>query len=384
MNPVLAAAQAKDFPPMAQVRKTLKIDWYRCPIDKAVLSSLVQKSDAKGFVQAAGHLGLWMATGTACLMLFNASQWLWFFIALFLHGTVASFFTAPNHELCHRTVFKTPWLNEIFLRLFCVFGWLNFRVYRFSHNYHHRYTLFLEGDREEILPVTPSLRVLYILQLFTFNLFGGYQSRGLIPTFKGVVKIARNDFSNPFNSWGEELYEGHDSQRKAAVDWSRTMLAFHAMVAVVAVLIGQPIIILLVSGSIFVANWHRYFVGVTMHCGLRSSVNDFRKCARTVTLDPVTEFLYWHMNWHLEHHMFAAVPCYHLPRLHRAVADDMPQPRTLLGAWKEMRATWRRQKTDPGYAYDTPVPEPRVAIAADKDPNAESVGDLVEREFASQ
>jgi len=384
VNPVLAAAQTEEFPPMAEVRKTLKIDWYRCPIDKKVLSTLVQKDDAKGLFQAAGHFGLWIITGVTSYLLFNAGLWGWFLLALFLHGTVASFFTAPNHELCHRTVFKTPWLNEFFLRLFCLFGWLNFRVYRFSHNYHHRYTLFLEGDREEILPVTPSLRVLYILQLFTFNIFGGYQSRGLVPTIKGVVQIARNDFSNPFNSWGEELYQGHDSQRKAAVNWARIMLLFHGGVAVIALAIGQPIMILLVSGSIFVANWHRYFVGVTMHCGLCSSVNDFRKCARSVTLDPISEFLYWHMNWHLEHHMFAAVPCYNLKKLHAAVAADMPKPRTLFGAWKEMRETWQRQKTDPDYAFDTPVPDARNVGNTELNPNAESVGDLIEREFAAK
>ena len=384
MNPVFAAAQAKDFPPMAEVRKTLKIDWYRCPIDKKVLTGLVQKSDARGLFQAGGHFGLWVVTGVTSFLLFNSGQWGWFFIALFLHGTVATFFTAPNHELCHRTVFKTPWVNEFFLRLFGLFGWLNFRIYRFSHNYHHRYTLFLEGDREEILPVTPSLRALYILQLFTFNIFGGYQSRGVIPTIRGFIQIARNDFSNPFNSWGEELYEGHDSQRRSAMSWARIVLAFHALVALLALAVGQPILILLVSGSVFVANWHRYFVGVTMHCGLRSGVSDFRKCARSVTLDPLSEFLYWHMNWHLEHHMFAAVPCYNLKKLHTAVADDMPTTRTVIGAWKEMRETWRKQKTDPNYAFDTPVPEPRQAASTEVDPNAESVGDLVEREFTSK
>ena len=109
---------------MAEVRKTLKINWYRCPIDKKELSLLVKKSDVSGLCQAAGHLGLWIVTGVSSFVMFNSGQWFWFFVALFLHGTVASFFTAPNHELCHRTVFKTPWLNEMFLRLFCLFGWL--------------------------------------------------------------------------------------------------------------------------------------------------------------------------------------------------------------------------------------------------------------------
>ncbi|MFT5896638.1 MAG: fatty acid desaturase [bacterium] len=253
-------------------------------------------------------------------------------------------FPSANHELCHRTVFKTQWLNDGFLVVFCLLGWLNYRVYRFSHNYHHRYTLLLEGDREEILPNIPSLRFLYIVQLFSVNISGGYQSRGIIPTLSNLIKLANNDTSNPFNSWGSELYEGHSKQRAKAVNWARTVLAFHTGVAVFAVTLGYPILFVIISVSPFIAHWNRYFVGVTMHCGLQSNVADFRKCARSVVLDPISEFLYWHMNWRLEHHMYAAVPCYNLNKLHHILATDMPTPRTLLGAWKEMRETWQRQK----------------------------------------
>lgn len=93
-----------------------------------------------------------------------------------------------------------------------------------------------------------------------------------------------------------------------------------------------------------------------MHCGLCSDVPEFRKCVRTITLNPINEFLYWHMKWHLEHHMFAVVPCYNLPKLHKVVADDMPKPRTMFGAWKEMRETYRKQLEHPTYEIDTPVP----------------------------
>merc|ERR1712139_418222 len=102
-----------------------------------------------------------------------------------------------------------------------------------------------------------------------------------------------------------------------------------------------------------------------MHCGLKPHTTDFRKCVRTVTLDPLSEFLYWHMNWHLEHHMFVLVPCYNLAALHKVVADDMPKPRTVLGAWREMRETWKRQQTDPDYAYDVPVPGSKEKNAQD-------------------
>ena len=341
-----------------------------------MLRELATSSDARGLVQAMGHLALWAATGVAAYLFYSHEQWWGFFAALFLHGTVAAFFTAPHHELCHTTVFRTKWLNEIFLRTFSVLGWLNFEISRFSHTYHHRFTLFVEGDREEVLPLKPSLRALYLLQLFTVNITGGYQSRGLIPILKHFVSIALNRFDNPFNSWGPELYEGHRKERMKAVRWARFVLAFHAAVIVFALSIGEPIVAVLVSGSIFFANWLRYFVGVTQHCGLQGQVPDFRKCARTVTLDPVSEFLFWHMNWHIEHHMYGAVPCYNLAKLHRAVAHDMPEPRTLIGAWTEMRAIWNRQQTDPDYEYDTPVPAPKTGVRGNDDPLAVSMGGL--------
>ena len=50
------------------------------------------------------------------------------------------------------------------------------------------------------------------------------------------------------------------------------------------------------------------------------------------------------MKWHLEHHMYAGVPCYNLKKLNSEIKDDLPVPRTLFGAWKEMRETRNRQQ----------------------------------------
>ena len=35
---------------------------------------------------------------------------------------------------------------------------------------------------------------------------------------------------------------------------------------------------------------------------------------------------------------------------------DLPERKSLLGAWREMRAIWRRQLIEPGYQYDVPLP----------------------------
>ena len=93
--------------------------------------------------------------------------------------------------------------------------------------------------------------------------------------------------------------------------------------------------------------------------------------------DPISTFLYWRMNWHTEHHMYAGVPCYNLIKLVRAIAADMPEPRTLLGAWREMLQIWNRQLDDPDYQYDTPLPVTAGDTAQDEQDNLEgSIGVL--------
>ena len=380
MSPRVEGIARGDLTPLAEDRKNRRVRWYRCPIDREALRKLAEPSDARGLLQAMGHLAIWATTGGLAWYFFTLEIWWGFCLFLFLQGTVAAFFTAPHHELCHTTVFKTKWLNEFFLRVFAFLGWLNFEVYRFSHSYHHRFTLFVEGDREKVMPENPSLRALCLLQIFTVSITGGYHSRGLIPTVKNFIQIALNRFNRPFNYWGPELYEGYPEEQMKAVRWARLVLLLHAMMIAFFVGIGEPILAVLVSGSVFFASWLRYFVGVPQHCGLRSSVPDFRKCARTITLDPVSQFLFWYMNWHVEHHMYGAVPCYNLEKLHQVVAHDMPEPRTLIGAWKEMRETWKRQQKEPRYEYDTPVPVPQAPRErGGDDPLAASMGGLTPR-----
>ena len=58
------------------------------------------------------------------------------------------------------------------------------------HTYHHLYTLHPRGDREVTLPKDPSLKFFYLLQLFTVNITGGFESAGIIPTIGGTIKPA--------------------------------------------------------------------------------------------------------------------------------------------------------------------------------------------------
>ena len=41
-------------------------------------------------------------------------------------------------------------------------------------------------------------------------------------------------------------------------------------------------------------------------------------------MNPVSRFLYWNMNYHVEHHMFPMVPYHALPQLHEEIKADLP------------------------------------------------------------
>lgn len=366
--------------PLSQVRKTLRVRWYRSPIKRPKLSRLMRRSNWRGAFQAGGHLGLWAATGVISYTLYCQQSWIGFAVALFLHGTVGSFFKGTAvHELGHATVFTTKWLNRLFLRIYSLFGWWIYHDYAMSHTYHHRYTLHPEGDREVVLPRNPMLRFLNLLQLLTVNITFRTESNAIIPTVRRVLWTTFNRYDD---DWIKALYEGHPEARREAVHWARFVVVFHVISTSIFISIGQPILAVLLSGHVFIGNWLKHFVGLPMHCGLRDNVADFRLCVRSITLDPISEFLYWHMNWHTEHHMFAGVPCYNLAKLHEEVKDDMPKPRTLVGAWREMRETWRQQQEHPDYQFDTPLPStahPAVTQMSEEtntDSLEASIGDL--------
>ena len=358
-------AAAPAYPPLDEVRRTLRVRWYRSPIDPAVLRKLMQRSDLKGLAQVFASVGLVTASGVLTYLLFDRQLWAGFAAALFLHGSMASLYGSANHELTHGTVFRSKWLGRLFLRMFGLLTWFNPNDYALSHTYHHRYTLHPMGDREEVLPHAPAFRFLYVLQLLTFNVTGGPHTSGLMPVLRMTLRTA---LGRPLSryagtntrkdklEWMAAIYAGHPEERRKSVRWARAVLLFHGAVLAAAIVFQLWLLPVLISLAPFIANWWRYLTHLPMHCGLRTNVPDFRKCTRTIKLDPVSTVLYSHMNWHLEHHMYAGVPCYNLRKLNKVIAADLPERKSLVGAWREMRAIWRQQLIDPDYQYDMPLP----------------------------
>ena len=104
--------------------------------------------------------------------------------------------------------------------------------------------------------------------------------------------------------------------------------------------------------------WFEFLVAAPQHVGLSPNMPDFRLNTRTYTSGWLPAFFYWNMQYHVEHHMYPAVPFYNLPRLRAAMAYDLPPaPHGLWATWKEILPIMKRQRIDPTYVYVPPLPK---------------------------
>ena len=84
--------------------------------------------------------------------------------------------------------------------------------------------------------------------------------------------------------------------------------------------------------------------GLLQHGGLADNVLDHRLNSRTVYLNPISRFIYWNMNYHVEHHMFPMVPYHALPKLHELIRHDLPAASPSMWAgYREMIPAFLRQ-----------------------------------------
>ncbi len=332
---------------MATPGDDFKVDWYRPRLDRALLQNLVRRSDLHGFAQALGFLALLALSAVASLLAWRHLP-AWAFVAiLFVHGTLYSFLNNGFHELVHGTVFRTKALNAGFLAVYSFLSWNNPVLFKASHTRHHLHTLHPPHDLEVVLPIR--------LSTWTFLAHGIVDVPGLATTLFVTVRLAAGRLRG---AWEHALFPDAElPARRRMGAWAAATLAGHAIIVAVSAVTGYWQLAAVTTFAKFVGPWLHLLCNHAQHTGLRDNVPDFRLCARTIGLNPVLSYLYFRMNWHTEHHLWAAVPCYNLARLRRAIEPEMPHaPRGLVETWRGIAAILRRQRREPGYQYTAELP----------------------------
>ena len=324
-----------------------RIKWYRSPIAADELAQLNRRSDWRGLLQSVGYLGLLVLTGGLAWYAVGRVHPLGVLALLFLHGTFYAFLVNGFHELCHQTVFQTRALNTVFLYIFSFLGWFNPVFFWASHQEHHKYTLHPPDDLEVVLPVKLTLK--------SYLAFAFINPQGL---YNRLVSVTRLSMGKVDGEWANQLFPADEPEkRRALFNWARILLVGHGLIVLISLAAGLWMLPVVLTLAPFYGAGFQYLLNEAQHIGLSDNVSDYRLNTRTILVNPFLRFLYWNMNYHIEHHMFAAVPCYNLPKLHKLIEQDLPHsPNGLVETWSIIIPIIRKQKADKDYQFVPKLP----------------------------
>lgn len=298
-------------------------DWVfrRDLIDNRRLRALSRRSDMRGAVQFGGQLLALSVTGTGLYLTWGT----WWGVPLFLvHGVLLWGFTySGQHELLHRTPFRTPMLNDLAVRLTGFFRIWPPDHERYQHFGHHRHTKDPAND-PELIGARP-----LSLPRYLWRLGGQGYWLGKGGTFLRTALGAHVDAYVP------------DAARPAVVREARLYLLAYALVAALSVYFQSWLAVMLWLGPMAAtAPFHPYYA-LAEHHGLPHGPN-ILESTRTTLTNPVLRWLSWNMGYHTAHHLFPGVPFHALATLHGEL--DIPLVRHgYLGFHRDMiRGLWRR------------------------------------------
>lgn len=321
-------------------------DWYQCPIPRATMRKLLERRDGPGIRDSIIWVGLIVGFAAATIALWGS----WWAVIPYLCYAVLYASTSDSrwHESSHGTVFKTDWMNNVLYEVASFMVMRESVVWRWSHTRHHSDTIIVGRDPEIIVPRPPNIKSL----LLGFINYGVY-----LTYFKNIVRHSFGRITDDEKTYIPEM------EFEKIYSHARIYVAIYAVVIALSIASGSILPILLVGGCNLFGAWLMPIYGLTQHSGLAENVLDHRLNCRTIYMSAVNRFLYWNMNYHVEHHMFPLVPYHALPALHDAIKDDCPTPYpSLFTAWKEIIPSILKQVKDPTHHVKRTLPEPKARI----------------------
>ena len=315
-------------------------EWYRTPVERKHLKQLMKRDDMPALRDTAIWLGLMIVTGAGGVALWGT----WWALPLFvvygvLYATAAD---SRWHECGHGTAFKTRWMNDAIYEIASFFMMRNSVVWRWSHARHHTDTIIVGRDPEISGMRPPQLIII------------GLNFLGLVSVPQSFAGLARNAMGRLSPDEADYVPE---SERAKAIRVARIHMAVYGATLVACIAMGSILPAMLIGLPRFFGIWLLLVMGLPQHLGLAEDVLDHRLNSRTVHMNRVLRFIYWNMNYHMEHHMYPMVPYHRLPELHEAVKQDCPPASPSLGhAWRQIVPCVLRQLRDPHHFIRPQLP----------------------------
>ncbi|PLL10724.1 fatty acid desaturase [Tabrizicola sp. TH137] len=302
-------------------------EWYHTDVPRKVMKELMQRSDQPAIRDTILLYGCMIGFASAGIALWGSWWCVPFWLAYgVLYGSASD---SRWHECGHGTAFKTAWMNNAVYEIASFMIMRNSATWRWSHARHHTDT-YIVGRDPEIAIMRPPAFVKLIGSFF-----------GIPEVIDFFPRMIRNALSGP---------TAEERSFVPQSEWGKVQRVALVYLAIYAATVGlalwmQSILPLMVIGlPRLYGAWHHVMTGLLQHGGLADNVIDHRLNSRTVLMNPISRFIYWNMNYHVEHHMFPMVPYHALPRLHETIKHDLPSPnRSIPEAFAEMWPALRRQ-----------------------------------------
>jgi fatty acid desaturase len=316
-------------------------EWYHTDIPRKQMKELMQRSDQPAIRDTAIWLGCLLLFGVGAVLLWGS----WWSVPFFIcYGVLYGSATDSRwHECGHGTAFKTASMNNAVYQLACFMIMREPTIWRWSHTRHHTDTIIVGRD-PEIAAMRPPDIAGMLLNIFAI--------KSTVVAVKHIVLHAFGRLTE------EEQTFVPDMERAKVFLVARIWLAIHLSVVVMSLALDSwlPMMLVGVLPTMY-GGWFVVFMGLTQHAGLAENVLDHRLNSRTVYMNPVFRFLYWNMNYHVEHHMFPMVPYHALPKLHEIMKADTPVPYpSTWAAYKEIIPALIRQRRQPEWFIRRELP----------------------------
>ena len=216
--------------------------------------------------------------------------------------------------------------------------------WRYSHFHHHSHTIFTDPLDFEIHVQKPTDLIMFSHGMFHSQVLFFLQNH-FIETLKHAFGVTT------------EVMVVFQKKKDLNADGLLEVMFIWVATIVVSIYFQSWLPLLFIVLPNFYGKTLISLFGLTQHAGLQENVKDHRYTTRTVKLNPIFSFLYWQMEYHIEHHMFPQVPSYNLPKLHELLKDQMPPARKgLWGAYKEILPAMFKQAKDPHYKIPVSIP----------------------------
>jgi fatty acid desaturase len=314
--------------------------WYRSNIPRETMKALLQRSDGPairdtviwlGSMLLFGGLGVWFWGSWWCVPFFAAYG--------VLYGSASD---SRWHECGHGSAFHTPWMNRAVYQIACFMIMRNPVTWRASHIRHHADTIIVGRDAE--ITVTRPAKAFRLLA----NFFGIFD----VPHALKLMVVNASGRLDP-----EEALYIPEALHPRVTRVARIWCVIYAATAGAALYLQSILPFMLIGLPRFYGAWHHVLTGILQHGGLAENVLDHRLNSRTIILNPISRFIYWNMNYHVEHHMFPMVPYHALPKLHALLRDDLPAPTpSIFAGYRELIPTMWIQRRNPDWFIKRELP----------------------------